>query len=83
MDCPTPRGSGRATAGGTARRGRLPLSVLERVKRAVRDDAITVDRASSLLAIENDDALRRILTDPPRAEQGEEREFAELPFLED
>jgi Zn-dependent peptidase ImmA (M78 family)/transcriptional regulator with XRE-family HTH domain len=61
---------------------RYPVSVIERIKRAVEHDELTPPQAAGLLDVDVHTLQRRIklFSDPPLAADEEKREFEELPF---
>lgn len=62
--------------------GRYPISIIERVVRAVRDDDLTVPQAADLLNIDTYTLQQQIkaFDHPPKASEQEKHEFEELPF---
>lgn len=61
---------------------RYPVSVIERVRRAVEDGYVSPSQAAGLLDVDVHTLQQKILqfSDPPPAEEEERREFEELPF---
>lgn len=60
---------------------RYPVSVIERIKRAVDDAELTPTQAAGLLGVDVHTLQRQIklFSDPPKAGEGERLEFEELP----
>ena len=59
---------------------RYPISVLEKVERAIRDELLSTTQAATLLGVDATLIQSALLSPPPEAKRDELLEYEELPF---